>query len=114
MRPVMIFTYILFFRNPFRNFRLDFSGTGCLIAEDTFLHYDAAEYDLAGMRDIHVHRTILQLIFGLGTVSFTIAVRDTVTVIELKNIRMPIDIAEQLSGHKMKIRSTAVWLGDLT
>ena len=31
-----------------------------------------------------------------------------------ENIRMPIDIAEQLSGHKMKIRSTAVWLGDLT
>lgn len=109
MRPVMIFTYILFFRNPFRNFRLDFSGTGCLITEDTFLHYDAAEYDLACMTDIRVHRTIPQLFFGLGTVSFTLVVMDTVTVIELKNIRMPIDIAELLSEHRMRVRSSAVY-----
>lgn len=93
-----------FFPNPFCRYTIDFDGLGMLEIEKGFFLTQGYAYDLFPISNATYRASLMQKIFGLGDVVFTITENKKKKMITLRNIKEAKYITELLRYHHQSIQ----------
>ncbi len=99
MNRISFKSYLGIFPNPFCKYTIDFDGLGMIEVEKGFLSSDGYAYDLFPISNATYRASVVQKLFGLGDVSFTVTENNVNNVVTLSNIKDPKYIAELLRFH---------------
>lgn len=99
MKVKTLSSYIGCIRNPFCTYTIDLYGLGSIEINMGILITRGYAYDLFPISNASYTATLLQKIFGLGDVSFTVKDNDEIKEVVLRNIRDAKYITGVLRAH---------------